>query len=245
MDTYTTATLTPVEIDTLVLDLSWKQFCKADRVQAYYNHLKRFVGREERGASYTAERLHPTEDRKMSNAEAREIALNLLDTDPSAWVYSNGSRKSERSIWGRGGSTLDDSDFSRIETAEAELAEITAELTALQAEFVSRGGWDRYFLVASSSGHIHSSTSCHTCNKGKNPTQFALVPSLSNMKVDVAVEALGAGLCSICFPDAPVEMQEQMKISQSLATVLREKGESAFVEARQKAQARALKKAGK
>jgi hypothetical protein len=40
-------------------------------------------------------------------------------------------------------------------------------------------------------------------------------------------------------------MQEQMKISQSLATILREKGESAFVEARQKAQARALKKAGK
>jgi hypothetical protein len=245
MDTYTTATLTPVEIDTLVLDLSWKCFVTADRVQAQYNSLKRFVGREERGASYTAERLHPTEDRKMSNAEAYEIARTMLDTDPSALVYRDGSPKPARSLYGRGGQELNEESFSRIALLEAQFESFSSQLTALEAEFVSRGGWDRYFLVASSSGHIHSSTSCHTCNKGKNPTQFALVPSLSNMKVDVAVEALGAGLCSICFPDAPVEMQEQMKISQSLATVLREQGESAFVEARQKAQARALKKAGK
>ena len=244
MDTYTTATLTPVEIDTLVLDLSWKQVTTADRLAGQHDFLTRFVGREQRvGYGYKSTYFHPTEDRTMVAGEAYAIAREMLDNAPM--TYDDGTPRDHKFIWSHRGATLDEETFARIANLETELAKITAELTALEAEYVARGGWDRYFLVASSSGHIHSSTSCHTCNKGKNPTQFALVPSLSNMKVDVAVEALGAGLCSICFPDAPVEMLEQMKISQSLATILREKGESAFVEARQKAQARALKKAGK
>lgn len=243
MDIHLTATLTPVEIDTLVLDLSWKRFVTADRLSHAREYLTRFVGREQRvGYGYKSTYFHPTEDRTMVAGEAYAIAREMLDNAPM--TFEDGTPKSRPYIY-KVGSTLDEDSFTRIAILEAEVAAISAELTALQAEFVSRGGWDRYFLVASSAGHIHSTTSCHTCNKGKNQTEFALVPSLSNLKVDVAVEALGAALCSICFPDAPVEMLEQLKISKSLATILREQGESAFVEARQKAQARALKKAGK
>lgn len=244
MDIHTTKTLTPTEIDTLVLDISWKQVLVNQRLANQHDYLARFVGREQHvGYDYKRTYFHPTEDRTMVAGEAFAIARDILDDFTR--LSADGNSNQSLSVFGPRGIKINEETFELIATLEAELIDLGGQIYSLEAEYRARGGWDRYFLVSSSSGHIHSSTSCHTCNKGKKSTEFALVPSLSNMKVDVAVEALGAGLCSICFPDAPVEMQEQMKISQSLATILREKGESAFVEARQKAQARALKKVGK
>lgn len=123
--------------------------------------------------------------------------------------------------------------------------EIKNLLDAIDAEFNARGGWSRYFIVTSSTGHIHSSTSCHTCNKGKNATTFALVYAMSDTTADFAVELLGPSLCSICFPNAPVEMTEQAKISESLANVYFEKGHDAFVAAKKIAEEKAAKRAAK
>lgn len=64
-------------------------------------------------------------------------------------------------------------------------------------------GWSRFFLVPG--GHIHSSRSCHTCNKSvMNPTSFAWMPNLSGKSDEEAVKDQGAYLCTVCFPDAPV-----------------------------------------
>ena len=87
---------------------------------------------------------------------------------------------------------------------------------------------------------------CTTCNNGRNPTRFALVPSLSDATADVAVQMLGAALCSRCYPDAPVEMVEQSRITASVATVLLQEGEEAFqialAKSREKASQRAATK---
>lgn len=65
-------------------------------------------------------------------------------------------------------------------------------------------GWSRFFLVTSSTGHVHSSTECHTC---RDTTTYGWLPELSGESEADAVTKLGAVLCSVCFASAPVEHQ--------------------------------------
>ena len=122
------------------------------------------------------------------------------------------------------------------------LEEIKQTLRAIHAEFEARGGWTRFWLVVSSSGHIHSSTACHTCNKGKQATEFALTYHLSGETAERAVEVFGPALCTVCFPDAPVEMTEQARVKQSLARHYFDEGYEGWLKAKEKADARLAKK---
>lgn len=65
-------------------------------------------------------------------------------------------------------------------------------------------GWSRFFLVTSSTGHIHSSTHCSTC---RFTTTFGWMPQLSGKTEADAVKTCGPALCSVCFPSAPTEHQ--------------------------------------
>ena len=80
----------------------------------------------------------------------------------------------------------------KYHTAMENLAPWTAQYT----------GWTRFFLVTNQGGHIHSSMGCSTC---RIDTAFAWLPTLSGLTQDDAVDEYGAILCSVCFPDAPVE----------------------------------------
>lgn len=73
---------------------------------------------------------------------------------------------------------------------------------ALRAHEVDYTGWSRFFLVVSSPGHVHSSTHCSSC---RITTAFAPVVSLSAAGQAEAVDLLGSALCTVCFPDAPVD----------------------------------------
>ena len=122
------------------------------------------------------------------------------------------------------------------------LDEANALVAECDAEYDSRP-WNRYYLVTSSDGHIHRSTYCSSCNKGKQATGFALVPYLSGSDDATAVAELGSALCSICFADAPSESKEQIRISARVALVLAERGVEAFQEALGKAREDASKRA--
>ena len=89
-------------------------------------------------------------------------------------------------------------------------------------------GWQRFFLVTSSSGLVHSSMHCHTCNKGRKQTTFALIPSFSGRAVDGLVELVGPALCSVCFPAAPVEWTDAVRIPGRIAEYLLSLGEDEF-----------------
>ena len=125
----------------------------------------------------------------------------------------------------------------RLEEVNAACRAANAACREVQDEY-SRRPWSRYWLVTSSDGHIHESTCCSTCNKGKEPTGFALTPFLSGKTSEEAVADLGPALCSVCFPNAPVESKEQARVSGRLALVLAEKGVQAFQEARQETEAK-------
>jgi hypothetical protein len=124
-------------------------------------------------------------------------------------------------------------------------AEVKNLIIAIGHEFDARGGWTRYWLVTSSAGHIHSNTSCHTCNKGRSATTFALVYHLSGETAPRAVEVFGPALCSFCYPDAPVEMTEQAKVTTGLASAYFDGGYEGWLAAKAKAEARKAKKEAK
>jgi hypothetical protein len=123
--------------------------------------------------------------------------------------------------------------------ADAEAARAAAREACRECEDeYDRRPWARYWLVVSSDGHIHRSRHCSTCNKGQSPTRFALAAYLSGKPVEEAVADLGPALCSVCFPDAPVESKEQARISSRLALTLAEEGCEAFQKARKEAAAK-------
>ena len=230
--THITSTMTPTEIDTIWLDQSWiaaKNFMDRESLRDY---CKRAVGTIV-GNPYATKTtvIHPVTEKVLSWADAKQLAEEAIEAN-NYGAYSKNGCRADRTY-------LDKCDNynAQMQAALKIVAEADAQWEARQ--------WNRFFLVASSNGHIHSSTNCHTCNKGKSATQFALVPSLSGTSVEEAVATLGAALCSVCFPDAPVEHREQVKVSKAQATILREQGEAAFHEAVAKAAARAAKKAAK
>lgn len=112
---------------------------------------------------------------------------------------------------------------------DAALTGFRAAVEALDAHEAAYTGWQRYFLVVSSAGLIHASQSCHTCNKGRSATQFALLPSMSGLSdMSSLVDACGAALCSVCFPEAPTAWVDAVRLPTSVTLVLFEQGEEAF-----------------
>jgi hypothetical protein len=70
--------------------------------------------------------------------------------------------------------------------------------------------WTRWFPCLNADGHVHATFSgCPTVNRGQYATQMGWATELSGTPVEVAVQmppvGLGPRLCSVCFPEAPVE----------------------------------------
>ena len=225
-----TDTMTPTEIDTIYLEQSWNAAKNFSYRESQRRYCMKAVGTII-GNPFASDSLivHPVTEQKLTWEEAKHIAEAAI----AAGDYRSYSRN---------GCRADKSHLEDCENYNNEMQSARRIMRDADDQWNARQ-WNRYFLVCSSNGHIHSSTSCHTCNKGQNATQFALVPSLSGTSVEDAVAKLGAGLCSVCFPEAPVEYREQIKISKAQATTLLEKGEAAFDEAVAKAEARKAKKA--
>jgi hypothetical protein len=101
--------------------------------------------------------------------------------------------------------------LASLDEREAQLTELEFQARELEATYT---GWSRFFLVTSSSGHIHSSTHCSTC---RLTTRYGWLPELSGKDEATAVAELGPTLCSVCFPSAPVEWTAGKKITAAQA----------------------------
>ena len=95
---------------------------------------------------------------------------------------------------------LDADNAAAVRYAEA-LAALQGAHAAIVEHEVAYTGWNRYFLVVSSSGHVHRSMSCSTCNPR---TAYSPVVALSGQTDAAAVDLVGETLCSVCYPEAPV-----------------------------------------
>lgn len=74
------------------------------------------------------------------------------------------------------------------------------------AEWIRRGRWSRFWLVANTNGHIHKTTNPLDCSSLFPTTEFFFMPHLSGMTDLEVVELAGTSACTLCFPDAPVDL---------------------------------------
>ncbi|WP_431728529.1 hypothetical protein [Verrucosispora sp. TAA-831] len=180
-------TATPAEIDTRLAEIDRRASQVEQRIAAAAVTIHYAIGERPTYLNRKGHKAWPTTDEQAIDA-ARD-------------------RGDERVPRSAGGYTFADL-VGRWQIAVADLAAAAAEAAPLDAEFARRGGWSRFFTVQQNSGHIHSSTSCQTCNRGGQRTSFAWNPELSGLSMDEAIarfERRAHVLCTVCFPDAPVE----------------------------------------
>lgn len=63
--------------------------------------------------------------------------------------------------------------------------------------------WTRAFLVNNSNGHVHRDMRCSTCF---STTSYLWLTEYSGSEESAIVEAAGTRACTVCYPDAPVEL---------------------------------------
>jgi hypothetical protein len=223
--------LTPVEIDTLLLARLRSRNEASRRLRAATESILWCFAKRRHYGSGTTLFLHPDFDGPL-NVPFEVASRNQIEADQLVDLYRQGHPKL----------VLADGVVADIERASADLTEAIGLVEEIDQEYKSRP-WSRYWLVTSSDGHIHRDVGCSTCNKGREPTGFALVPYLSGSTVEAAVADLGPALCSVCFPGAPVEAREQARIPARVALALAEEGCEAFQAARDKARQEAARRA--
>lgn len=191
----------PVEIDTMLLYELSAQERAFHNAELWYDALRHRVAELLRYRYIEQYYVHPETGRRLDRTTVRDYAKQSTNT----YIVK---------------------DYERWCEATAQYSTAAKNIYAI-ADIYDTRRWSRYWLVVSSSGHIHRSCDCSTCNNGKEPTKFVLKPSLSGSTDADAVAALGAALCSHCFPDAPVHYREQVRISKSLAALLLKTGDEA------------------
>lgn len=80
-------------------------------------------------------------------------------------------------------------------------AEAFQQVRPLNAEFVRRGGWRRYYLVED--GHLHYDVSGSRCSRIYSTTHYWMTEFSGQDPAEVIALA-GERVCTTCFPEAPV-----------------------------------------
>jgi hypothetical protein len=124
-----------------------------------------------------------------------------------------------------------------ISESEEILKEAYATKTTCDTEFNSRP-WSRFWLVTNTGGHVHRNTRCTTCFP---TTQYAFLPDYSGSTDEELIEAGGSSICTVCFPDAPVDkLQREGTIEAPDKKAAREERERAKAEREAKKAAKAI-----
>lgn len=76
--------------------------------------------------------------------------------------------------------------------------------------------WTRWFPCLNADGHVHSTLrGCPTIDRGQYATQMGWATELSGTPLETAIQmppvGLGPRLCSVCFPEAPVEHCQSLR----------------------------------
>lgn len=210
-------TKTPREIDTELAAI-WHEIAKAEQQLDYSHHALRSLA----GARYYYRGRKRVTDMTVEQAVA-------LVTEAAAYIAAYKAEHSYTEPRSYGEYTGTDwaeyshptvmtydtdkpaQELAKLAEREAKLAELHEAEQALQALYT---GWSRFFLVTSSSGHVHSSTHCQTC---RPTTTYGWLPQLSGKDEASAVAELGPTLCSVCFASAPTEWTAGKKITAAQA----------------------------
>lgn len=92
--------------------------------------------------------------------------------------------------------------LGKLYAVDSEIHGLYAGIETMEATYRSNR-WNRFFPCRNADGHIHSSL--NGCSTVKVTTDMGWRPDLSGTTVEAAVADLGPTLCSVCFPDAPLD----------------------------------------
>jgi hypothetical protein len=129
----------------------------------------------------------------------RHNGLPLSDKDALAWITDKAATNPDGYDISHGYRRTFAWELANVTAAQAEVDRERAEFDRLNAAYT---GWSRFFVVTSSTGHIHSNMRCSTC---RWTTTFGWLPNLSGLTEADAVAECGPALCSVCFPSAPLD----------------------------------------
>jgi hypothetical protein len=170
-------TMTPVEIDTILYDLYRQHGAAQQRVESERQMIFHTAGaRRQYGRGSASWNM------------TFQAALDAVKAQTADETYI-GRQATER--------------LAKYEATIAAREAVRAEMNRIGAEFTSRGGWTRSYLVTD--GHVHSSMECSTCNNGQSRTQFTWLVDFAGRDEAEVVAAAAARACTVCYPTAPVE----------------------------------------
>lgn len=92
-----------------------------------------------------------------------------------------------------------------LDGIDAAIETYKAERRAIDVMDAYYTGWSRFILCTSPGGHVHRETGCSSL-RFDTPTEWH--PELSGLSATEAVDLLDTGLCSKCYPSAPVAIRE-------------------------------------
>lgn len=177
--------LTPSEVDTLLANVYQRldnDMLELNRTQTMVHYAINDKRRYVRNV--------PTWEKTFS--EAKDILAKDLESD-NTWTVDKAQKL-----------------FDTLVEIESRIAVENAKSQRLSAEFDSRGGWVRAFLVISGDGHVHSTMKCSTCNRGQYATRFQWMTEFSGLSEKDVVDAAGWRACTVCYPTAPVGDQASL-----------------------------------
>ena len=101
-----------------------------------------------------------------------------------------------------------DTDIAKMQLEEMRLEQALKanriKQDKLHEVYIRNGRWTRAFLVTD--GHLHKTTRCNTCYP---TTAFFWMTELSGLSEEEIVELAGERACTVCFPDAPVDVRNR------------------------------------
>lgn len=184
--------MTPVEHDTLLLEMMRAQALAIHRLQGTTNTLRSYTD------TMTYSERNPTRFSGLPKVPDTRTVREVL-ADARVTIDAGVGYEAKYHLPGA---------MERYENALTDETDATAAVINHEHNYT---GWNRYWLVTSSPGHIHQSMECVSCYP---TTTYALVPQLSAKRPPQAIDMFGPAMCSVCFPDAPVHT---VKISKALA----------------------------
>lgn len=180
-----TSSLTPAQFDAKELEAYKELWAAESRLPGVMNLAHRHAGDQQVSNGYGRPKSW-----RMTDREAR----GRLDYLASSYNYPQdpSSRLTPCDV------------IAEIEQAEYEIGQrrqVIAEMEAVYAQ----APWTRWFKCTNPDGHVHSSL--RDCPTVRFDTPMAWITDMSGQDEDAAVAdpRLGPTLCSVCFPEAPVE----------------------------------------
>jgi len=128
----------------------------------------------------------------MSATGQRLVSLRREFGEAKTQAAGYGARRRVRSV---------EEITADIEATEKIRFDTYRQLSPLYNEFVRRGGWTRWYLVAD--GHLHYDTSGSRCSRIPTTDHYWMT-EYSGRSAAEMIELAGDRVCTTCFPDAPV-----------------------------------------